>query len=332
MIKICGICIIAFLFPLIVSSEMDVTIRLIVEAKGLSEGPLWDHRTQKLFFVDIWNNKICRYDPATSQVTSAYIANGPVGVAVPVDDGDEFLAGSGLDFVLVTWNGETNTTNPPIRTLKSVKKIDNGTRFNDGKVDSSGRMWAGTMSENNGDFTPNGGEFYSMDKSLKVTTQITPVSISNGLAWNMNDDTFYYIDSPTKQIVSYDFDSEKGSIANKKIVFDLAKNNLPGVPDGMTIDSDDNLWIALFGGAQVIHVNPKTGKLLNSIQMPAKRVTSVAFGGPLLDVLYVTTAGYGMTNPKEKTPEDDKKGGSLFEVKGTGARGVLPNSFTMRDD
>lgn len=79
-------------------------------------------------------------------------------------------------------------------------------------------------------------------------------------------------------------------------------------------------------------MNPKTGKLLNSIQMPAKRVTSVAFGGPLLDVLYVTTAGYGMTNPKEKTPEDDKKGGSLFEVKGTGARGVLPNSFTMRDD
>ncbi|XP_051171983.1 regucalcin-like isoform X2 [Leptopilina boulardi] len=327
------ICIFTFIFPLFVSSDMTLTVNRVVEAKGLTEGPHWDHRTQKLFFVDIWGNKICRFDPATSKVTCAYIANGPVGVAIPIDDGaNHFVAGSGVDVVLVTWDGETNSTNPPIRKLKSVNKFNEGTRFNDGKADSFGRFWAGTMSEIKGDFMPNGGEFYCMDKNLTLTTQITPVSISNGLAWNLDDDTFYYIDSPTKQIVSYDFDPQKGSIANRKVVFDLTKNNLPGVPDGMTIDSKDNLWIALFGGSQVIQVNPKTGKLLQSIPIPAKRVTSVTFGGPMLDILYVTTAGNGFANPAEKTPEDDMQGGSIFEIKGTGARGVLSNSFKMSDD
>ncbi|XP_033223874.1 regucalcin-like [Belonocnema kinseyi] len=308
----------------------SVQIKRLVEKSGLTEGPHWDPITQKLFFVDIWANKICSYNPQDTKVYCAYIANGPVGVVVPVEDTpNTFVVGSGVDILLVTWDGECDTNSPPIRKIATAEKFRPETRFNDGKADSSGRFWAGTITEINGEPQPNEAAFYSLDKDLVLRTQIKPVTISNGLAWNSDDDTLYYIDTPTRQIAAFDYNKFDGTISNKRIVFDVVQNNLPGVPDGMTIDSDGNLWIALFGGSQVIQVDPKSGKLLRSIPMPAKRITSVTFGDFSLDTLYVTTAGYGFARPQEKTPADDLQGGSIFSIKGTGARGFSPNLFRI---
>ncbi|XP_051153515.1 regucalcin-like [Leptopilina boulardi] len=324
-------CIFSLIFPLIVSCKMSVKIKRIVEATGLSEGPHWDERSQMLFYVDIYANKIYRYNPENSKVTWAYIAHGPVGSVVPVEDKpNTFVAGCSKDIILVTWDGENNCTDTPIRKLATALKHSQGTRFNDGKVDPMGRFWTGTYTERGQElFLPNEGELYSLDSNKILTTRVKSVSISNGLAWSLDNKILYYIDSPTQKIAEYDYDLQTGSIDNKRIAFDLVENNLPGIPDGMTIDSDGNLWIALFEGAQVIQINPRTRKLLRSIKLPAKRVTSVVFGGTSLDILYVTTAGYGFSIQNEQTPTDDIQGGSIYEIKGTGARGVAANLYKI---
>ncbi|KAM0729052.1 Regucalcin [Formica fusca] len=319
------------LVVLIHSGEARLRVEKVTEPFGLSEGPHWDHRIQKLYFVDIYNQYIRRLDTATGVVTSAYVEHGPVGVVVPVDDtSDKLVAGSGKDLILVTWEGSEDSKKVPFKVLTSIESSFSDIRVNDGKVDSSGRFWIGTMGNEkvNGDVTPNQGSLYLIDDTLDPKKEITPVTISNGLAWNIDDNTFYYIDSPTRQIAAYDYDPNNGTISNKRIVFDLNKINIEGVPDGMTIDTDGNLWIAVYGGHHVIHVNPKTQKLLKKVKIPAENVTSVAFGGPLLDILYVTTAGHNLTaEQRKKTPY----AGSVFAVKGLGVRGILANSFVMNE-
>ncbi|XP_067206168.1 regucalcin isoform X2 [Linepithema humile] len=309
-------------------TEHRVSVNRVTDAFGLSEGPHWDQRTQKLYFVDITNQYIRRLDPATGEVNSAYIKHGPVGVVVTVDDTpDKLVAGSGRDVILVSWDGDENEANTTIEVLCSVDTDRNQTRINDGKVDSHGRFWLGTMAnEVNGQVSPNEGTLYRIDDKLEPKTEVTPVSISNGLAWDKEDNKFYYIDSPTRQVVGYDYDPQAGTISNKKVIFDLNKTELQGVPDGMTIDTDGNLWVALFGGHHVIHVNPKTGKLLRKVKIPAENVTSVTFGGPLLETLYVTTSGYNLTAQQRKTTP---YAGAVFALKGLGARGILANSFKM---
>ncbi|XP_014489432.1 PREDICTED: uncharacterized protein LOC106752326 [Dinoponera quadriceps] len=222
------------------------------DSYGLSEGPFWDATTQNLYFVDIYNQYIRRLNYQTGLVTSAYIANGTVGVVAPVEGtSEQLVAGVGQDLVMVYWNGEQTQTDVPIEKLSSV---DSGisTRINDGKIDSSGRFWLGTRGEDkNGDSIPNIGSLYIIDKNFMVEEKISPVTTSNGLIWNIEDDTFYYIDSPTRQIAAYDYKSCSGEISNRRIVFDFNAANIPGEPDGMTIDINGNLWVAVFGGGCV---------------------------------------------------------------------------------
>lgn len=145
--------------------------------------------------------------------------------------------------------------------------------------------------------------------------------MSNGLAWNQDDTKFYYIDSPTLHVMQYDYDSESGAISNGKIVFDVNQyqNYITGVPDGMTIDAEDKLWIALYGGGTIIHVDPSTGSLLNIIAIPARYVTSVNFGGPNLDVLFVTTSRYTLSQTERK---QQPAAGSVFAITNTGSYGL----------
>ncbi|XP_020286684.1 regucalcin-like isoform X2 [Pseudomyrmex gracilis] len=309
----------------------NVQVKRVTEPYGLSEGPHWDHRTQKLYFVDIYNQYIRRLDVATGVVTSTYINHGPVSVVVPVDDStDEFVAGSGRDVILVTWNGTENLSNTKPKVLTTVDLTHTNTRTNDGKADSSGRLWIGTMGDeiDGQPSPPNLGLLSRIDDEMKHVVEISPVSISNGLAWNIQDDTFYYIDSPTRVIAAYDYDPINGKISNRRVVFDLNDTDLSGVPDGMTIDTDGNLWIALFGGHHIINVNPKTKQLLRKIKLPAENVTSAAFGGPLLDILYVTTSGHGLTAEQRK---ETPYAGSVFAIEGLGVHGLIANSFKISD-
>jgi len=182
-------------------------------------------------------------------------------------------------------------------------------RFNDGKCDPQGRFWAGTM-----DISESGvplGSLYYLDHEFKVHKKLSDVGISNGICWSHDHKTMYYIDSPLKRVDSFDFDPATGHISNRKTVVSFVHEN--GFPDGMTIDSDGNIWVAHWDGGKVTQWNPHTGKLLRTIQIPgAPKVTSVAFGGENLTDLYVTTASKG----------DPAPAGALFRVTGLGNGGV----------
>ncbi|KAJ9573767.1 hypothetical protein L9F63_008850, partial [Diploptera punctata] len=167
-----------------------------------------------------------------------------------------------------------------------------------------------------GVFEPEVGSLFSFDKDFKPTTHVTEVTVSNGLAWTEDLKHMYYIDSPKFTVDVFDFDAKTAKISNRRVAFDLVKNGIEGLPDGMTIDTEGKLWVAVFNASGVIRVDPTNGKLLTRIDIPSPQTTSVAFGGPQLDELYVTTG-----NLRDMS-EDLKPGsGATFRVTGLGVKG-----------
>lgn len=158
-------------------------------------------------------------------------------------------------------------------------------RFNDGKVDPRGRIWIGTLSTL---FTEGAGSLYRISEDLIIEKKLENLTISNGMAWTEDQSSFYFIDSPTQKVQEFGFDVVSGEISFKRIVIDVPKEI--GTPDGMCIDQEGMLWIAHYGGSGVYRWNPKSGNLLDKIDLPVPHVTSCAFGGPNLDQLLITTA------------------------------------------
>jgi len=287
----------------------------VVGTHWILEGPHWDVDRQSLYFNDILEGKIYRYDYQDDKVFGASIEGEPdvkIGFITPVQDQrNQFIVGAGPRLLLIDWDG----ISPLARRIKVVTEVDqeNGrTRFNDGKADPQGRIFSGTMlSEEHGDiFNSREGTFYRITKG--IATKLSPkICISNGLAWNEKTKKFYYIDSGDLNLKEYDYNPTTGEISNEKIVLEVAPNTY--VLDGQTIDKNGFLYIATFNGGRVLKVDPVAKKIVQEIQIPVPQVTSVAFGGPNLDELFVTTADL------------DKKGGfngSLFKVTGLGVQGT----------
>lgn len=169
--------------------------------------------------------------------------------------------------------------------------------------------------------TPNQGVLYKITRENlnKPEVMIAPVNISNGLTWSYANDKFFYIDTPTRRVLEFDYDDETGSIKNGRVIFDLALyDSIKGSPDGMTIDRDDNLWIALYGGGAVIQVDPRTSHLLQIVAIPAEAVTSVMWGGPNMDILFVTTSRFSLTQEQRLR---QPLAGSVFALVGLGTSG-----------
>ncbi|KAL1514287.1 hypothetical protein ABEB36_003568 [Hypothenemus hampei] len=199
--------------------------------------------------------------------------------------------------------------------------------MNDGKCDPRGRLWIGTMGPEpeNLHIEPQRGSLYSVDKK-NVTKHITEIGISNGLAWNTNINKFYYVDSFAFSVDEFDYDIASGKISNRRPIFTLSKHGIPGFLDGITIDEDGNLWVAIFNGYRVIQIDPtKPETLLQTIDIPAKQVTSVVWGGKNLDILYVTS-GSLTVDGKEHPPPNH---GATFQVIGLNTKGLPPNNFVL---
>jgi sugar lactone lactonase YvrE len=165
-------------------------------------------------------------------------------------------------------------------------------RFNDGKCDPAGRFLAGTMAY---DLTPGAGALYRLDLDRSVTKLLPHVTISNGLCWTGDGTTLYYIDSPTQGIDAFDYDTGTGRPANRRRVAEIPRG--AGLPDGMTIDADGCLWVALYGGSAVRRYTP-AGTLDATVSFPVTNITCPVFGGPGLGVLYVTSARDGLDEAK----------------------------------
>jgi len=283
------------------------------------EGPTWDSRTGLLYFVDIFAGRVLSYDPLTSELHAINL-NGNVTPIIPSKAHPYlFVVGVNRSVFAVQWDGKGEVEAQ--KNLTTISQQFPTSRFNDGKADEKGRLWFGTMGfEDSSGVAPNEGVLYfisreNLDNPVAV---IQPVNISNGIAWNKANDKFYYIDTPTRTVKEYNYDNDSGAISNPKLAFDLAKHNIGGFPDGMTIDKDDNLWIALYFGGAVIKVDPKTGCILQSVAIPAQCVTSVSWGGPDLDTLFVTTSRH-VLNSEERLRQP--AAGSLFAITNLGTHG-----------
>jgi sugar lactone lactonase YvrE len=273
---------------------------LVVDVKAqLGEGPCWDEAKQLLYWVDIPNHQVHIYSPDKNSVKTID-TNQYVSAVVPIESGGLLLA---MHHGLYTLDLESESFTP----FGDPEKNKPGNRFNDGKCDARGRFWAGTMAI---DESPNMGALYCLDKDLSIRKVLDGTSISNGLAWDYGNRTMYFIDTPTKKVAAFDYDLESGSLSNKRDCIHFPDGE--GFPDGMTIDQEGMLWIAHWDGGQISRWNPATGEKLDSIQVPAPRVTSCVFAGEKLNELYITTARVGMSDEElELYPY----AGGLFKVK-----------------
>jgi sugar lactone lactonase YvrE len=280
--------------------------KLILDAKAtLGEGPAWDAKTQTLYWLDILGKQIY----AGTQILATL--DDLIGCLAPCKNGHLILALSGDEgrhsFADFDPFGQAQVS-PDSAQLTVLAFLDSElptNRFNDGKCDSAGRFIAGTMDMN--EKNPN-GSLYSFD-GKQVTRLLDGITISNGLGWSPDQKTFYYIDTPTREVKAFDYDLATGQIANPRVAIYVPESL--GWPDGMTSDTEGNLWIAMWGGAQVTKWNPSTGKLLEQIPMPAFQTSSCVFGGKDMNELYVTSARKGMS---EENLKKYPLSGGLFKV------------------
>lgn len=281
-------------------------VELVIDSKSeLGEGAIWNPKTGELVWINITGEILNFYNPKTDNNKEMFTGQ-MIGTVVPTETGNFLVA---LQNGIYQFNPETGAKKRIVDPEEDLP--DN--RFNDGKCDPSGRLWAGTMSIKD---VKEAGALYRLDADSSIHKMVENVSISNGIVWSLNYTKMYYIDTPTQKVMGYDYDNATGEISNPKLAIEIPKEM--GSPDGMTIDADGYLWIALWGGSAVGCWSPESGELVRVIEVPAKNVTSCAFGDDDLGTLYITTA-------RESTSNDELKkfpfAGGVFKIR-AGVKGV----------
>ncbi|KAF2076316.1 hypothetical protein CYY_002372 [Polysphondylium violaceum] len=271
----------------------------------LGEGAYWSTQDELLYWIDIEGRKLFAWDPRKMTNTVTQLSARP-GTVVQRTNGELLIA---LQGGIVTYNTVTKESKVVAHPDKNVHN-----RYNDGKCDPQGRFWIGTM---NLDASSPTASLYTIGDGFNTQTKLSNVRISNGIIWSLDSKKMYYIDTPTLGVDEYDFDAASGTISNKKRIITFSGPD--GSPDGMTIDAQGNLWIAHWEGGKVSKWNPNTGKRLLEVLVPnVTRVTSVAFGGPNLATLYITTAR------ESRQPSS----GALFQYQFLdGTKGVAAHKF-----
>ncbi|XP_075227281.1 regucalcin-like [Lycorma delicatula] len=310
---------------------MSVKVEKITPPITLAEGPHWDASSETLFFIDYKGYTVHSYQPKGNKYYKANIANGEFSPTfiIPVEgQKNKFVISGKNNIYTINWDGKNPTITDP-QFIASLEPKDSPTRLNDGKADPAGRLWTGTMgkeiSGQPGEFELEKGGLYSLSDG-KVTKHLEKVSLSNGLAWSLDKKKFFYIDSLKYRVNVFDYDITSGQISNQQVLFDFKEKNLPGIPDGMTVDAEGKLIVAVFGGAAILRIDPATGDLISKIQIPVPQVTSVAFGGNNFDELYVTTANIYATPESLKLYPD---AGSVYRLTNLGFKGLPPTNVKL---
>jgi sugar lactone lactonase YvrE len=292
-------------------AAIDAALAVAAHA-DLLEGPVWDPNGGCLYFVDIMQGRVHRFNPATQARHTFDIGPtvGSVGAAALTERND---------LVLAVRDGfaRLDPRTGAVSKIADAEADRPNQRMNDGKCDPAGRFWAGTMAL---DETSGAGSLYRLDRDGTVHTMLQGVTISNGLDWSADAQTMYYIDSPTRRIDMFDFDVTSGAIENQRTFVQIAKQH--GIPDGLTVDADGCVWVALWCGSAVHRYTPY-GSLDAVVRVPTSCPTSCAFGGADLADLYITTAAMEL-NDRERA--EQPHAGSLFVCR-PGATGRAPNRF-----
>lgn len=277
----------------------------------LGEGPVWDEDQERIFWVDILNGEIQYFYPGSNEHKTHKLGQMVGAIALKKSGG--LVAALKSGFATIDLEKES------LRFVSEVEAHLPGNRFNDGKCDPAGRFWAGTMSISNIQHT---GSLYALEKDFTVSTMITEVTCSNGIAWSLDHKTLYYIDTPTRNVVAYNYDIASGNITNGRVVISIPEEE--GYPDGTTIDSAGMLWIALWNGWKVARYDPSSGKQIHQIILPVSQVTSCVFGGDSMDDLYITSAKTGLS---EYDLKEQQLAGALFVIKKCGFNGIRGFEF-----
>jgi sugar lactone lactonase YvrE len=269
------------------------------EAMQTGECPVWHAVESALYWVDIEGKTVHRLHPASGKHSAWQMPTEPSAVAPDEDNNLVVATRAGLLYL--------NTVDGSITELAAAPYDTRITRFNDGRVDPAGRFWIGTIYEPRDH--PR-AEMYVYDKGELRQAWAGGMTNSNGLAWSPDGKTMYHADTTSHRVDCYDFDARTGTQSNPRnlVTFEADKTSgtYGGRPDGAAMDSEGNYWVCMFEGGRILKLSP-TGELLQQIDLPVRCPTCIAFGGPDLRTLYVTSAAKGRSNAElEQLPASGK--------------------------
>jgi sugar lactone lactonase YvrE len=262
-----------------------MNVRLISdEAAELGEGPRLDPRTGEVLWVDITAGLLhrCGWDDGRLRTVATIDVGRHLGAVAPVAaPGGGWIAAAGQGFAHVAEDGT-------VTVLAEPEAGQGGrTRMNDGACDPQGRFWAGSMAYEE---RPGAGTLYRMDHDGTVAPVVTGVTISNGLGWSPDGTTMYYADTGVGTLDAFDFDGVSGNLERRRT---LLRSEGPGFPDGLWVDDDGCVWVAMWGGGEVRRYAPD-GSLIRAWPLPASQPSACCFAGPGRDTLVITTARFNL--------------------------------------
>ena len=254
----------------------------------LGEGPIWDARQNVFYWADLKRFNLFRFDLERGQ-TGFWPAPYQFGCfALRDKDGMIFVTDNGYEFMDPDTGEFTPIVNP-----EEGKGYDHC--YNDGKVDPSGRFWVGSLplaGARGEEITESTGRLYSLDAAGRVSDHGGGLFNSNGMGWSPDGTLMYHVDSWIHTVYVYDFEPENGAISNRKVLRTFEASD--GYPDGLTVDTEGGLWIAMWDGWKVVNVDP-AGRVIGNLQVPVQRPTSCCFGGEDLTRLFITSASAYLT-------------------------------------
>jgi sugar lactone lactonase YvrE len=285
-------------------------VRCVLEAGALlGEGPLWEAGDRMLYWVDIKGQEVHRFDPARGRDERWRVGEAVGSLARRAAGGLVLALRSGFHF----FDPATGRTTPIVH--PEPERTEN--RFNDGKPDRQGRFWAGSMHDPE---TRPTGALYRLDPDLSCHRLLDGLVCPNALCWSPDGRTMYHADTPRRTVWAWDFDPARGDIANRRTFAQIPPAD--GAPDGATVDAEGFVWLAHWGGWRLTRFDPH-GRVARVVPLPVQQPTCPAFGGPDLDVLYVTSASIGLA---EAARARQPLAGALFALD-PGVRGLPEARF-----
>ena len=288
-------------------------IEIVVDVKTtLGEGPVWDVEQQRLYWIDSFDGRVLRCTEDGRELR-AWDVGQKIGSMALRKNGDAAL--------VALQNGLYNL-DLPTGNLQLIIDPEPGrpnNRLNDGKVDRHGRFIFGSMDTQEEEAS---AKLYRLDPDMSLHTLDEGIICSNGPCWSPNGETFYFADTWSGEIWAYEYDNQTGAVSNRR-TFAKVDTSTGGAADGCTVDAEGCLWQALVYAGKVVRYTPD-GQVDRIIDMPVKKVTSLAFGGPNLDILFATSMA---RPPLPRFPEDGQQRGALFAITGLGVQGVAERRF-----
>ena len=282
-----------------------MNIRAISEViSDLGEGPIWSANTNSVTWTDITQNTFHTADIDTGKTLSFGVPSMVGAIAHSKEGG--YIAATQKGFARIGVDGKYS----PLHSF-----LPDDMRMNDGKVDPSGRFWAGSMALS---FEKGRGSLYVLEKDNSYRSILDDITLSNGMGWSPDAQYFYYIDSVPGVLKRFDYDLHTGHISNPKdlITFDPSS----GIPDGMSMSSDGKIVVALWDGGRIEIYEP-SGEKVSEITLGVSRPTSCTFAGPNRDILIVSTASQGIDRA------DEPLAGKILAVTGTGLSGLPTQQY-----